>query len=512
MITIKKGRYHTSLSKFISGNIRYIEKKRHYFLLLFCAFYILSYSNNEGTKSKRNDVKVIVTTNDRGMDLSQTGTDFISRPASSPSLITLNPSVRYQQMDGFGAAVTGSSCFNLLKMKEADRQRFLEETFNPDTGWGHSYIRISIGCSDFSLSEYTCCDKEGIENFALQDEEINYVIPILKKILKINPSIRILGSPWTCPRWMKVNNLDDLQPFNSWTSGQLNPKYYQDYATYFVKWVEAFRKEGIEIDAITPQNEPLNRKNSASLYMGWDEQRDFIKSALGPKLKKAGLKTKIYVFDHNYNYDNIEDQKGYPLNIYKDAGADQYITGAAYHDYGGNRRELVRIHEARPDRELLFTETSIGTWNRGKDLETRLIHDMEAVALGTVNNWCKGVIVWNLMLDTDRGPWRDGGCKTCFGAVDIDRADYKTITRNSHYYIISHLSAVVKPGAIRINTTSDIDKNFVYSAFENPDNSYALVLLNKNEYNKEITISDGKNYFTYNVPAKSVVSYKWNKP
>ena len=119
-------------------------------------------------------------------------------------------------------------------MKKEDRTKLLEESFSPDKGMGYSYIRVSIGCSDFSLDEYTCCDEPGIENFAMQ-HSMRDLYPILKEILAINPKIKIMGSPWTPPRWMKVNNLIDLQAYNSWTSGQLNPKYYQDYATIFVK-------------------------------------------------------------------------------------------------------------------------------------------------------------------------------------------------------------------------------------------------------------------------------------
>ncbi len=136
-------------------------------------------------------------------------------------------------MDGFGAAITGATCFNLLQMKPEDRHAFLTETFSDDKGFGFSYIRISIGCSDFSLSEYTCCDTKGIENFALQSEEKEYILPILKEILSINPSIKVIAAPWTCPTWMKVKSLTDLTPLDSWTNGQLNPAYYQDYATYF---------------------------------------------------------------------------------------------------------------------------------------------------------------------------------------------------------------------------------------------------------------------------------------
>lgn len=197
------------------------------------------------------------------------------------------------------------------------------------------------------------------------------------------------------------------------------------------------------------------------------------------------------------------------MHIYEDDAAAQYITGAAYHNYGGNRQELLRVHDRRPDKQLLFTETSIGTWNHGRDFDKRLIEDMEEVGLGTVNNWCTGVMVWNLMLDSDRGPWREGGCKTCYGAVDIDRKDYKTITKNSHYYVISHLSVVVKPGAVRIGSTGMGDEELVYTGFENKDGSIALVLLNKSKEARTISVVDKATRFSYTVPAKSVVSYLW---
>jgi len=457
----------------------------------------------------KGDVTIYVTTNNRSYDFAKQAVDFNAQANMSPTTITLDPNTRYQTMDGFGAAITGSTCYNLMQMAPADRAQFLKETFSETEGMGQSYIRIAIGCSDFSLSEYTLCDKPGIENFSLQEEETAYVIPILKEILAINPHIKIIGSPWTCPRWMKVNNLTDLQPYNSWTGGQLNPAYYSDYGLYFVKWIQALAKEGIDIYAVTPQNEPLNRGNSASLFMGWQEQQHFVKEGLGKQLKVAGLSTKIYLFDHNYNYDNLSDQNDYPVKIYEDEATAALVAGAAYHNYGGNRAELNDIHQQRPDKELIFTETSIGTWNDGQNLATRLMEDMQEVALGTINNWSKAVIVWNLMLDNERGPNRDGGCQTCYGAVDINKNNYKSITRNSHYYIIGHLSAVVKPGATRIGTKGYTANGITYTAFENVDGSYAFVLLNNTGESKKITLSDGTHYFSYDVPAKSVVSYRW---
>lgn len=454
------------------------------------------------------DVRVITTTDSRSQDLKESWLNFSDKSNMNPSTVYLQPATEYQSMDGFGAAITGSSCYNLMRMTPADRAEFLKETFSPEEGYGFSYVRISIGCSDFSLSEYTCCDKPGIENFALTSEETSYVIPILKEILAVNPDLKIMGSPWTPPRWMKVKDLTSKEPFNSWKSGHLNPDHYDDYAQYFVKWIKAFADNGIKIYSVTPQNEPLNRGNSASCFMGWDEEKEFVKK-LGPALKAAGLDTKIYAFDHNYNYDNLSDQQSYPTKIYADAEAAQWLAGAAFHNYGGDKNELNNVHNATPGKELVFSETSIGEWNDGRNLSVRLIDDMEQVALGTVNRWSNGVIVWNLMLDTNKGPNRpDGGCTTCYGAVDIS-TDYKKLTRNSHYYIIAHLSSVVKPGAVRIGTKGFTANGLTYSAFKNADGSYAVVCSNSKNEAIPVTFDDGSHHFSTTIPARSAVSYSW---
>ena len=465
-------------------------------------------NSDDGKEEKaklKGNVIIYVTTTNRSSDFKRDSVDFSATQNMSPSTIALDPTQRFQTMDGFGAAITGSTAYNLLKMVSDDRTKFLKETFSVTEGMGYSYIRVPIGCSDFSLSEYTCCDTKGIENFALTSEENNYLIPILKEILAINPDIKILGSPWTCPRWMKVNNLTDLQPFNSWTSGHLNPAYYSDYATYFVKWIQAFVKAGIPIYSVTPQNEPLNDGNSASLHVEWNEERDFVNNNLVPAFKAAGLKTKIYVYDHNY------DDIAYAENIFKGGVDNDVVAGSAWHDYAGTNDALNQVHNAYPAKEVIFTESSIGTWNDGRNLSVRLMNDMQDLALGTVNNWSKAVIVWNLMLDTNGAPNRPGGCNTCYGAVDIDASNYKTITRNSHYYIIGHLASVAHTGATRIGTTGYSPTGVTYSAFENTDGTYAVVLLNNTSDTKKITLDDGENHFSYDVPAHSIVSYLWKK-
>lgn len=472
-----------------------------------------SVGSNHNTSQNTSDQTAvqIVTSTDKSHALTY-GTLALTSTPLFKDIKVLDPKVKFQTIDGFGAALTGSSCYNLMKMKNADRKAFLKKTFSVEDGFGMSYIRISIGCSDFSLSEYTCCDTRGIENFALTEEETRYVIPILKEIIEINPDIKIMGSPWTCPRWMKVHSLENKVPYNSWTGGQLNPEHYQDYATYFVKWIEAFAAEGINIHSVTLQNEPLHRGNSASLYMSWQEQLNFIKTAVGPAFRKAGISARIYVYDHNYNYADDPTQEDYPINIYEDSEASAYVTGAAYHNYGGSASELLDIHALAPEKELIFTEASIGEWNDGHNLTNLLPQNMKHLGLGTVNKWCTGVIVWNLMLDSDKGPNRPGGCKTCYGAVDINKSDYSTITYNSHYYMLAHLSTAARSGAVRIDSHGMESSSLTFGTFLNPDSSYGVVILNENNSVQNISLTaDSRHYINCRVPANSVVTLRWKE-
>jgi glucosylceramidase len=463
-----------------------------------------------GVPVVKGDVDVYITSADRSMLLQYIPVGFNTKPNMSPATtIFLNPSVQFQKIDGFGAAMTGSSCYNLLRMTAANRTKLLTETFDTISGDGYSYIRISIGCSDFSLDNYTCCDTPGIEHFRIHDLDKRDLIPILKEIMAINPKIKIMGSPWTCPRWMKVNNLTDLQPYNSWTSGQLNPNYYQDYASYFVKFIQAMNNEGIPIEAITIQNEPLNRGNSASLYMSWQEQAQFIKTALGPKFAAAGIKTKIVAFDHNYNYDNITDQIGYPLKIYADPNASKYIDGAAYHAYGGDKSELLNVHIAAPCKNLYFTEMSIGTWNYSWTGD--LMWSMRELGIGTLNNFSKAVIVWNYLLDENGSPYRPGGCSTCFGSIEINSKDYSTLDRKTHFYVMAHLSKAISTGAIRIDAGGYKPDGLYYTCVENSDSTYGVVLQNDTDTAIKVILDDGTHSFSLALAPRSIASCRWKK-
>lgn len=418
----------------------------------------------------------------------------------APDKVTLDLGQTFQEVDGFGAAITGATCYNLLKMKQTDRTAFLKEVFDKETGLGSSLIRVSIGASDFSVDEeFTWCDEPGLEHFAPSREDVEYLFPILKEIYAINPDVKIIGSPWSAPLWMKTAQ--------TWTASSLKPEYYEDYAQYFVKWIQQMESMGFNIYAVTPQNEPLNKGNSMSMYMTWQEQRDFIKTALGPAFEQANIKTKILVFDHNYNYDNKISQRKYPLNIYEDKEASRYIAGSAWHNYGGNVSELNSIITSAPDKEVYFTEASIGTWNYS--FQDCLLNDFDDIFIGTLSRMGKGVTLWNLMLDDKKGPYRPGGCSTCYGAVNIKTSDYKTIDRYSHYYNIAHASKVIKPGAKRISASGYEVSGLHYLAFLNPDNTIGVIIVNKGQETRTPVFTTDKVSVRATVPALSLVSLIW---
>lgn len=414
----------------------------------------------------------------------------------------------FQSVDGFGLAITQASCYNLLLMPPEERTAFLTGLFSREEGMGSSLIRVCIGGSDFSLDEFTWCDNPGMENFGVHPLDEEWLFPVLDQIFKINPDVKIIGSPWSCPKWMKMTE-NGGAAYDSWTGGRLNPKYYSDYADYFVRWIQEMEKRGYPIYAVTLQNEPLNRGNSMSLYMPWEDQRDFIKQAVGPAFKAAGIKAKILLFDHNYNYDNMASQQDYPLHILEDADAAQYVAGSAWHNYGGKVSTLDKVHGAFPNKDIYFTEASIGTWNYTFD--GCLINDFRDIFLGTLGRYGKGVTLWNLMLDDERKPFRPGGCSTCFGAVTLSTKDRKTLVKNSHYYNVAHCSKVLQPGAVRLGTKGFETTGLTYQWYRNPDGSQALLLLNESSSAVLVNFVTDKHSVALKVPAKAIQSVIWEE-
>lgn len=424
-------------------------------------------------------------------------------------VITLDELTRYQTIDGFGAAMTWASCYNIQKMQSEQRSAFLKELFDKQSGLGISLIRVSIGASDFNVEEYSWCDTPGIEHFAMHPSDKDVVIPILKEIYQINPDIKIIASPWSCPRWMKQFSVDDGSDYYSWTAGSLKKEYYDDYADYFVKWIQTMEQEGFDIYAITIQNEPLNPGNSMSLYMTWEEQRDFLKTALGPAFAKAGIDAKVLLFDHNYNYDGIPSQQDYPLHIFRDPEASKYAAGSAWHNYNGTVSELDHIVSEAPEKDIFFTEASIGTWNY--EFSKCLIDDFDNIFLQTLKRGGKGVTLWNMVLDENRGPFspQKGSCKSCYGAATMKSDSGEIIDRTSHYYDIAHASKVVKQGAERIEVIGSLPDGITVQAFLNPDDSYGILILNSSKAEKLLKIAKHGRSIDCFSPAESIVSVGW---
>ena len=281
----------------------------------------------------------------------KTGLVFGSAGNQNPT-IEIDRSKTYQAIDGFGYTLTGGSAGHIVRMDATSRGALLKELFATDgTSLGVSYLRVSIGASDLNERVFSYDDlppgrvDPELNRFSLDPDRAD-VIPVLKEILKIAPDIKIMGSPWSPPAWMKSNH-------NS-VGGSLKPEFYGAYAKYFVKYIQGMKAEGIRIDAITVQNEPLHPGNNPSLLMQAQEQAEFMKNHLGPAFKQAGLNTKIIIYDHNC------DRPDYPISILDDAEARKYVDGTAFHLYAGKIDAMSTVHEAHPEKNLYFTEQWIG--------------------------------------------------------------------------------------------------------------------------------------------------------
>jgi len=409
--------------------------------------------------------------------------------------IEVDPSKKFQQIDGFGFCLTDGSTQLINQMGAEEKSRLLNELFSTQgNSIGISYLRVSIGASDLSSHVYSYDDVPAgetdtdLSKFSIAENKKD-LIPVLKLILKINPSIKILGSPWSAPVWMKDNN--------SSLGGSLQQKYYDVYAKYFVKYIRAMKAEGIAIDAITPQNEPLNPKNNPSMYMSAEEERDFIKNSLGPAFANANLSTKILCYDHN------ADEPQYPLTILQDAEARKYVNGSAFHLYAGDIYALTKVHDAFPGKNVYFTEQYTGS---GSTFAGDLSWAIQNLIIGASRNWSKNVLEWNLASDPNLEPHTDGGCNTCLGAVTIDG---NKITRNQSYYIIAHASKFVRPGSYRIQSSETAGLPNV--AFVTPQGEKVLIVINTSDKKQSFNIKFGDKTAATSLNAGAVATYVWNR-
>jgi glucosylceramidase len=357
---------------------------------------------------------------------------------------------------------------------------------------------MTIGASDFSLSDYTYDDiPTGETDFELAnftiEKDLEDIVPIFKQIINIAPEMKIMGSPWSSPAWMKTNG--------SLKGGKLKPEAYDAYARYFVKYIGAYEAEGITIDAVSPQNEPLHfTANYPCLDMPADVQLIFIKNHLGPAFTAAGLTTKIITYDHNW------DNTQYPISILNDATAYQYIAGSAFHGYAGNVSAMSAVHNAHPEKGLYFTEISGGEW--ATNFSDNLQWNMANIFIGSTKNWSKTVLLWNLALDENHGP-TNNGCQDCRGVVTVNSST-GSVTKNVEYYSIGHFSKIIRPGAFRIlSTPFESATKLDHVAFINTDGSKVLVVCNADTVPKSFVVKLGDAQISYFIKATSVATIVW---
>ncbi|HSC52057.1 MAG TPA: glycoside hydrolase family 30 beta sandwich domain-containing protein [Phnomibacter sp.] len=421
-------------------------------------------------------------------------TTALNFSTASPAYQTIDvdASNTYQTIDGFGYTLTGGSASLLHALPDDKEAAVLKELFATDQdNIGVSYLRISIGASDLSAAPFSYNDIPTSEtDFELKrfsiDKEKADLIPVLKQINQLSPGIKILGSPWSAPEWMKTNK--------AFKGGSLRTDCYAVYAQYFVKYIQAMKAEGITLDAITIQNEPFHGGNNPSMLMSAAEQADFIKNHLGPAFTANNIATKIIIYDHNL------DRPDYPIAVLSDPGANKYIDGSAFHLYGGAITALTDVHNAFPNKHVYFTEQWVGgPGNFASDL----IWHTENLIIGATRNWSRNVLEWNLAADPNYDPHTDGGCNTCLGALTIG----STVSKNVSYYIIAHASKFVRPGSTRIasNNTSAL----LSVAFKNPAGQTVLIVLNKSAGAESFCIRMNNKTATTSIGAGAVATYVW---
>jgi len=486
-----------------TGKQRFAISMAGTLLLLMCFSMAFSCKKNEveepddpgdttHTTTKR-DIEVWITRPDQIALLRQqvVALEFGTAVNQNPT-ITVDSTTTYQTIDGFGFAMTGGSAYHIDRLPQDQRDAIIRELFSSDSGCiGISYIRVSIGASDLDASVFSYDDipsgetDVALNHFSL-DPDRSHLIPVLKTALQYNPDLKILGSPWSAPVWMKTNK-------NS-VGGKLMPEYYDVYARYFVKYVQEMAAEGIPIDAITPQNEPLNPYNNPSMEMTSDEQLDFIKNHLGPAFRQANLSTKIILYDHNC------DHPEYATHILNDPAAAQYIDGSAFHLYAGDISALSTVHQVHPDKNVYFTEQWVGgPSNFGEDLKWHV----KNLIIGATRNWSRNVLEWNLASDPYYEPHTDGGCNRCEGGLTI----FGSVSRNVSYYIVAHASKFVETGSVRI--ASDLPANLPNVAFRTPSGKKVLIVLNESKETQYFNIRYGNRQAPAILAGGCVATYVW---
>ncbi len=451
---------------------------------------------------KKGSVKIYTTAQDT--DLKLTLTDSIKlnnyrQPLETENSIVVDPTKQFQTFLGIGAALTDASAETFSKLPQEQQQKFLEAYYSTEKGIGYTLARTTIHSSDFSSGSYTYIEEGDteLESFTIEHDR-QFKIPLIKQALEAaGGDLTMYVSPWSPPAFMKTNN-------NMLQGGKLKPEYFQPWANYYSKFIKAYEKEGIPIWGLTIQNEPMATQTWESCIYTAEEERDFLKNYLGPTLEKDGLgDKKIIVWDHNrdLHYQRVNV-------IYNDPEATKYAWGSGFHWYEDWKDgtpmfdNTTRVHEAYPDKKLLFTEGTNEKYDLARINDPVLAERYGRSMINDFNNGTVGWTDWNILLDENGGPNHVGNF--CFAPVHGDTKTGKLTFTNSYYYI-GHFSKFVRPGAKRITSVSSGNK-LLTTGFINPDGSVVVVVMNQSDEQISYFLSVNLESTQIAIPARAIQS------
>lgn len=444
-------------------------------------------------KSKWNRIELYQTAkNDNGKIDRKGDLPLAQDRGDSPPVIEIDADgAGFQEIYGIGGAFTESGGYVLSKADPSTREGILNAYFHPETGLGYTLCRTHINSCDFSLDNYSSDDVDGdkeLKHFNI-DRDRKYLIPFIKDAQKISGNaFKLLASPWSPPKWMKTNGQMNQ-------GGKLKEDCRDAWALFYAKYVKAYKKEKIDIWAVTVQNEPGAVQRWDSCIYTAEEERDFVRDHLGPALKKQGLSNlKVIVYDHNR--DHIYERA---KTIFSDKAASKYVWGIGYHWYiSEEHKNVKKVFEEFPDKKIIFTEGCIeggakpSQWDRGEIYARSMINDF--------NNGASGWIDWNLVLDINGGP--NHAQNFCEAPVLVDLDNKKAVFQSSFYYI-GHFSKFVRPGAVRIKSNSK-EPGLETCAFRNKDGSIAVIVLNRTDRGMDYHVKAGGSSHAAKIPAHSI--------
>jgi glucosylceramidase len=411
--------------------------------------------------------------------------------ASATNTIDIDPGKQFQPIHGFGAAFTDSACFTFNRLDPAAREKLFHEMFSPSE-MGFNVCRTCIGASDYSRNAYSFDEGEpdpDLQRFSI-DHDREYILPILREARKANPDLFLFSTPWSPPGWMKPNN--------SMLGGNMQRKHMSSYANYFVKFLQAYEAAGVPIQAVSVQNEVDTDQDGRMPACSWPQEyeADFVRQQLGPAFERAGVKTKIWIIDHNYNL------WGRAMGELETPDVRKYTNAIAWHGYVGKVEWIDRVQSVYPDVEMYWTEGgSDYTW---PDYMTDWAK-WSATFTGVLSHWCRSITAWNLALDEVGKP--NIGPFNCGGLVSI-HSQTKDIAYSGQYWAFAHYSKFIKRGARRIDSQSS-DAGILHTAFQNPGGQMVVVLTNSGPA-KSCSLKVGGSAANVSLSQNSVTTLLWD--